>query len=184
MPGTEPTSPASRTPVTAWLRPALMIVGGAVLSALLVAVDQLLAAIAVGLFSLFMAYWTSPLRSGPHTSLALAREAGAGGATLVLWAPGDPGSARLQTGLRGPRADLVWVNVRRDADAMALLQEHGGEKALPLVLIGDHARRVESPAELFALQDEAAREEPPTATWPDGERGPMPGAGGPQAPGS
>ena len=79
MPDTGPVPPAdasaapARVPARAWLRPALMLVGGALAALLFVQVDQQLAAFAVGVFSLFMAYWTSPLRSGPHTPLAEAQ---------------------------------------------------------------------------------------------------------------
>ena len=74
MSGTDPAPSTPRVPARAWLRPVLLLVGGALLTLLMVLADQLIAALAVGAFSLFMAYWTSPLRSGPHTPLASAQE--------------------------------------------------------------------------------------------------------------
>lgn len=161
MPGSDP-APApstSRVPARAWLRPALLVVGGALATLLLVLADQRIAAIVVAVFSLFMAYWTSPLRSGPHTPLAAAqaREADGRPVTIVLWAPGDPGSARLQAAIRSPREDLVWVNVFKDPAAQALLSRYGGERMLPLALQGDDAAHIDTVTELFAFQDEARR---------------------------
>ena len=111
----------------------------------------------MGAFSLFMAYWTSPLRSGPHTPLADAqarmREADGTAPTIVLWAPGDPASARLQAAIRAPREDLIWVNVFKDPAAKQLLGRYGGERMLPLALQGEDAARIDSVSELFAFQD-------------------------------
>ena len=161
MSGTDPAPSTPRVPARAWLRPVLLLVGGALLTLLMVLADQLIAAIAVGMFSLFMAYWTSPLRSGPHTPLAeaQARARGADGkhVTIVLWAPGNPGSARLQAAIRSPREDLAWVNVFKDPAAQELLSRHGGERMLPLALQGEDAAHIDNVTELFAFQDEARR---------------------------
>lgn len=161
MPDPAPATSTTRVPARAWLRPALLLLGGALLTLLMVLADQLIAAIAVGMFSLFMAYWTSPLRSGPHTPLAeaQARARGADGkhVTIVLWAPGNPGSARLQAAIRSPREDLAWVNVFKDPAAQELLSRHGGERMLPLALQGEDAAHIDNVTELFAFQDEARR---------------------------
>lgn len=126
-----------RVPASAWLRPALLLVGGLLVAALLFAIDQRLAAVAMALFALLMGYWTSPLRSGQHVPLARALAARGPGDSVILWAPGDPMSARLQTAIRSTRTDVAWVNVYRDAEAAQLLARHGGRAALPLVLLGD-----------------------------------------------
>jgi hypothetical protein len=128
-----------------------MLLGGALAAVLFVLVDQTLAALAIGVFSLFMAYWTSPLRTGPHVPLAeaqaRAREASGKHVTIVLWAPGNPASARLQAALRSPREDLAWVNVFKDPAAQELLARYGGERMLPLALQGEDVRgRSLSPA--------------------------------------
>jgi hypothetical protein len=160
MPTADPV-PSPRVPARAWLRPALLLVGGALLTLLMVLADQWIAAVAVGVFSLFMAYWTSPLRSGPHVPLAAAqaraREAAGKHVTIVLWAPGDPGSARLQAAIRSPREDLAWVNVFKDPAAHELLSRYGGERMLPLALQGEDAAHIDNVTELFAFQDEARR---------------------------
>ena len=166
----------ARVPARAWLRPALMLVGGALAALLFVQVDQQLAAIAIGVFSLFMAYWTSPLRSGPHTPLAeaqaRARAAEGKHVTIVLWAPGDPGSARLQAALRSPREDLAWVNVFKDPAAQELLARYGGERMLPLALQGEDAAHIDNASELFAFQDEARRPGSPGDPAGPGPAGP------------
>ena len=157
MSGTDPAPSTPRVPARAWLRPALMLVGGALAALLFVHVEQELAAFAIGVFSVFMAYWTSPLRSGPHTSLAAAQaraqRADGRAPTIVLWAPGDPASARLQAAIRAPREDLIWVNVFKDPAAQQLLGRYGGERMLPLALQGEDAARIDSVSELFAFQD-------------------------------
>ncbi|WP_262425226.1 hypothetical protein [Brachybacterium sp. Z12] len=129
---------SSRTtgiPASAWLRPALLLVGGLLLTALLFLAGQKIASVAVAIFSVFMAYWTSPLRSGPHIPLTEARTQRADTA-IILWAPGNPLSARLQAAIRGPREDVAWVNVFRDPHAQEVLASHGGTGALPLVMVG------------------------------------------------
>ncbi|WP_232820135.1 hypothetical protein [Brachybacterium sp. YJGR34] len=139
------------------MRPLLLLLGGAVLTVVLLLVEQRIGAIALALFTVFMAYWTSPLRSGPHTSLAEARERAGGADAIVLWAPGDPVSARLQTAFRSPREDLIWVNVYRDPSAGELLEAHGGTAALPLVVLGEDATTVASAGALMDLQEQARR---------------------------
>lgn len=125
---------------------------------LLFLADQLIAAIAVAVFSLFMAYWTSPLRSGPHTPLAQARTGGAGTA-IILWAPGNPLSARLQAAIRGPREGVVWVNVFRDPHAQEVLASHGGTGALPLAMVGDRTMVNATAGEMLDLQESVRREQ-------------------------
>lgn len=131
--------------------------GGLLLTVLMVLAEQWIAAVALALFSVFMAYWTSPLRAGEHTPLATALESRDPDTAIVLWAPGDPLSNRLQVAFRSPRKDLVWVNVHRDAAAQELLSEHGGAASLPLVLVGDSVQRRASAGELLDLQDAERR---------------------------
>ena len=180
MSGTDPAPSTPRVPARAWLRPVLLLVGGALLTLLMVLADQLIAAIAVGAFSLFMAYWTSPLRSGPHTPLADAqarmREADGTAPTIVLWAPGDPASARLQAAIRAPREDLIWVNVFKDPAAQQLLSRYGGERMLPLALQGEDAARIDSVSELFAFQDRTRQAGAPGGAAGAGSTTPDPGA--------
>lgn len=180
MSGTDPALSSPRVPARAWLRPALMLVGGALAALLFVQVDQQLAAFAIGVFSLFMAYWTSPLRSGPHTPLASAQERarGADGTapTIVLWAPGDPASARLQAAIRAPREDLIWVNVFKDPAAQQLLGRYGGERMLPLALQGEDAARIDNVSELFAFQDRTRQGGAPGGAAGAGPTTPGPGA--------
>lgn len=130
-----------------------MLGGGLLLAVVLLLAEQRIAAAAVTVFALFMAYWTSPLRSGPHSPLedALARRGDL--VTIVLWAPGNPLSARLQSAIRSPGEELVWVNVHRDPAAQELLAEHGGASALPLVLVGEEVQAAASVAELREMQD-------------------------------
>ncbi|RRR17275.1 hypothetical protein DS079_15460 [Brachybacterium paraconglomeratum] len=158
----------------------LLLVGGALLTLLMVLADQLIAAIAVGAFSLFMAYWTSPLRSGPHIPLASAqervREADGTAPTIVLWAPGDPASARLQAAIRAPREDLIWVNVFKDPAAQQLLGRYGGERMLPLALQGEDAARIDNVSELFAFQDRTRQDGAPGGAAGAGPTTPDPGA--------
>lgn len=129
-----------------------MLLGGLLLAALLVLAEQWIAAVAVALFALFMGYWTSPLRSGPHTPLSVALEHPGDGVAIVLWVPGNPLSARLQAAIRGPREDVVWVNVYRDEAAQQLLATHGGAEALPLVLVEDEVKANSTAGELLELQ--------------------------------
>ncbi|MGN7212929.1 hypothetical protein [Brachybacterium paraconglomeratum] len=178
MSGTDPAPSTPRVPARAWLRPVLLLVGGALLTLLMVLADQLIAALAVGVFSLFMAYWTSPLRSGPHTPLAeaQAREADGTAPTIVLWAPGNPASARLQAAIRAPREDLIWVNVFKDPAAQQLLGRYGGERMLPLALQGEDAARIDNVSELFAFQDRARPDGAPGGAAGAGPTTPDPGA--------
>lgn len=180
MSGTDPAPSTPHVPARAWLRPVLLLVGGALLTLLMVLADQLIAAIAVGAFSLFMAYWTSPLRSGPHTPLAdvqaRMREADETAPTIVLWAPGDPASARLQAAIRAPREDLIWVNVFKDPAAQQLLGRYGGERMLPLALQGENAARIDSVSELFAFQDRTRQDGAPGGATGAGSTTPDPGA--------
>ncbi|WP_231880803.1 MULTISPECIES: hypothetical protein [Brachybacterium] len=180
MSGTDPAPSTPRVPARAWLRPVLLLVGGALLTLLMVLADQLIAAIAVGAFSLFMAYWTSPLRSGPHIPLADAqarmREADGTAPTIVLWAPGDPASARLQAAIRAPREDLIWVNVFKDPAAQQLLGRYGGERMLPLALQGEDAACIDSVSELFAFQDRTRQDGAPGGATGAGSTTPDPGA--------
>ena len=153
----DPSTRSPRIPARAWLRPTLLLVGGLPLSGVLVLADQRIGAVALVLFSVFMAYWTSPLRAGDHTPLATAQAQRTVGTAIVLWAPGDPLSSRLQVAFRSPREDVVWVNVHRDAQAQQLLDQHGGTESLPLVLVGETARPRATAGELLDLQEAERR---------------------------
>ena len=163
---------SSRTagiPASAWLRPALLLVGGLLLTALLFLAGQKIASVAVAIFSVFMAYWTSPLRSGPHIPLTEARTQGADTA-IILWAPGNPLSARLQAAIRGPREDVAWVNVFRDPHAQEVLASHGGTGALPLVLVGHQTVVNATAGGVLDLQEAVRREQTDGSTDTDTER--------------
>lgn len=153
MPAHDSASAPARIPASAWLRPGALLLGGALLTVLLVLGDQIIGAVAAGVFAVFMAYWTSPLRSGPHTSLASAHAQASPGTTILLWAPGNPASARIQAALRSPREDLVWVNVYRDSEAMAIVEQRGGARQLPLAMLGERIGHVENAADLFAFME-------------------------------
>lgn len=160
---TSPDTPGSSgprrggAPVRAWTRSALLLLGGALATVLLVLADQLIAAIAVAVFSLFMAYWTSPLRSGPHAPLETALARRADDVVIILWAPGNPLSARLQTAIRGERDDVVWVNVYQDPQAQQLLAEHGGAAAVPLVIVGHEVTAAATVAQMLEMQEAGRR---------------------------
>lgn len=141
----------------AWSRPALLLLGGVLATALLVLADQLLVAALVLLFSLFMAYWTSPLRAGPHVPLASALARRGDDVVIILWAPGNALSARLQTAIRPPREDVAWVNVHQDADAQQFLAEQGGDDAVPLVIVGDEVAAAASVVEVLEMQEAGRR---------------------------
>lgn len=155
-----PGSPGARrggVPLRAWTRSVLLLLGGALATVLLVLADQLIAAIAVAVFSLFMAYWTSPLRSGPHVPLETALARRADDVAIILWTPGNPLSARLQTAIRGERDDVVWVNVYQDPRAQQLLAEHGGAAAAPLVIVGDQVTAAATVAQMLEMQEAGRR---------------------------
>lgn len=128
-------------PARAWLRPVLFLLGGLAAAVLLYLVGQTIAAIVLALLTLFMAYWTWPLRSGQHVPFADAIARRDPGHAIILWAPGDPLSARLQTAVRGDRDDVSWVNVYRDPEAASFLDCSGGRGAIPLVIVGDEIVR-------------------------------------------
>lgn len=129
---------ATTVPVRAWARPALVVVGGLLFALLLWMLDQRLGAGAAALLTLFLAYWTWPLREGDHTPFGAAMAEVRDDHAVILWAPGDPYSARLQTAIRGRRTDVTWVNVYQDEEAEAFVLAHGGRAALPLVIIGEN----------------------------------------------
>ncbi|WP_227488245.1 hypothetical protein [Brachybacterium subflavum] len=124
-----------------WVRPVLMTVGGLVIAALLLIAHQEIAAVLLAIAALFMGYWTSPLRGGRHVPFAQALQDRDDAHAIILWAPGDPLSARLQTAIRGDRDDVAWVNVLRDGAATEFLEAHGGRGTLPLVIVGSTVLR-------------------------------------------
>lgn len=155
----------ARAPARAWLRPALLALGGLAVAALLLVADQLAGAVLVALVAVLMGYWTSPLRGGQHVPLAPALERRGPDHAIILWAPGDPLSARLQTAIRGERPDVTWVNVYRDAAAAELLAREGGRAALPLVFVGEATLRRATVGQYLDARAEA--EEPATTTETD-----------------
>ena len=71
---------------------------------------------------------------------------------IVLWAPGDPLSSRMQAALRTRHKSIVWVNVHQDQDAAQLLAGHGGRLALPLVIVGEDVLKRATVGQLLDLQ--------------------------------
>lgn len=124
-------------PPRAWIRPLLMLVSGLALAALLFAIDQTIAAVAMVALAVLMGYWTSPIRRGEHTAFDEAMLARSPEHAVILWAPGNPPSARMQVALRRQRTDVTWVNVFQDAQARAYAEAHGGLGELPIVLVGE-----------------------------------------------
>jgi hypothetical protein len=145
-----------RPPARAWLRPLAALVGGLALAALFTVLDQLVLAVPLALIALLMAYWTSPLRRNPHQPWAEASAQRVDDMAVVIWAPGDPLSARMQTAIRSQRTDVLWVNAYQDPQAAEILAEHGGREALPLVFVGEEVKTAATVGELLDLQ-EAAR---------------------------
>ncbi|MCS6711974.1 hypothetical protein JSY14_08060 [Brachybacterium sp. EF45031] len=128
-------------PPSAWVRPLFLLLGGLAVAVVLWLIGQRIAAIGLVLLALLLAYWTAPLRRGPHTPLAEALPRVADDHAVILWAPGDTFSARLQTAVRGNRPDVTWVNVLQDPEAAEFLAAHGGRSALPLVIVGEEVLR-------------------------------------------
>lgn len=135
-----------------WLRPVLMVLVGLAFAGLLLLAEQWVAAALMALFALFMGFWTSPWRSGPHLPLAQAAARRADDVAIVLWAPGDPLSSRLHTAIRGPREDVIWVNVDQDADARAMLAQVGGREKLPLAIVGEQVRTAVTVGDLLDMR--------------------------------
>lgn len=144
-------------PVAAWLRPLFVLLGGLAAAALLILIDQLILAVPLVLLALLMAYWTSPWRSGPHTPMSEARQQRSDTVAIILWAPSDPLSARMQAAIRGQRSDVLWVNVYQDPDGRQLLEEHGGIESLPLVIVGEDVGRNATVGDLLDLQEAGRR---------------------------
>src|SRR5699024_445004 len=96
----DPSTRSPRIPARAWLRPTLLLVGGLLLSGVLVLADQWIGAVALALFSVFMAFWSRPLRAGDHTPLAPAQAQRPLGTAYVLRVPGDPLNSRLSMACR------------------------------------------------------------------------------------
>ncbi|WP_240613334.1 hypothetical protein [Brachybacterium endophyticum] len=124
-----------------WVRPALMTLGGLAVAVLLAVTGHWVAAVLLAALGLLMGYWTSPLRRGRHMPLAQALDGRDDERAIILWAPGDPLSARLQAAVRGEREDIAWVNVLKDPAASEFAESHGGRGALPLVLVGSTCLR-------------------------------------------
>lgn len=142
-----------RTPVIAWVRPLLVLLGGLAAAVVLAGVDQLILAVPLALLTVLMTYWTSPLRSGPHTPLSEALGRRSDTVAIILWAPGNPLSARMQTAIRGQRPDVLWVNVYQDPDGRQLLAEHGGVESLPLVIVGPDVKAAATAGDLLDMQE-------------------------------
>src|SRR5699024_1532 len=96
---------------------------------------------------------TSPLRSRPHTSLRQALEQRGDTVAIILWAPGNPLSARMQTAMRGQRPGALWVTVYQEPHGRELLGEHGGTGALPLVIVGRDVARAATVGDLLDMQE-------------------------------
>ncbi len=144
----------ARIPARAWLRPGLVLLGGLALTAVLWIAGQPVAAVVFALVTLGMAYWTSPLRSGPHMPFAEAMARRHEGATIILWAPGDPLSSRIHAALRNRHDDVLFVNVYQDAAAGEFLADHGGRAALPLVVTGEQVTASATVGDVLDLRAE------------------------------
>ena len=151
-PPADATTRVRRIPARAWLRPALMLLGGLAVAALLLLMRQHVAAVVFAAFALLMGYWTSPLRRGPHTPFLQAMSERSDDTASVLWAPGDPLSSRMQAALRNRHESIVWVNVHQDQDAAQLLASHCGRLALPLVIVGEDVLIRATVGQLLDLQ--------------------------------
>lgn len=149
--------PAS-IPTRAWLRPALMALGGLVIAAVLILIHQWVAGVVLIAFALFMGYWTSPIRGGQHVPFHEAMARRGPDHAIILWAPGDPLSARMQTAIRGERPDVSWVNVYQDPAADEFLLTSGGHGALPVVIIGDEILRRATVGQYLDARAEASEQ--------------------------
>lgn len=152
-----------------WQRPLTMILVGFVFALLLWWMGLPIAAALMAAFALFMGFWTSPLRSGPHVPLQQAARRRADDVAIVLWAPGDALSSRLHTAIRGRRDDVIWVNVDQDPQAAQMLAEVGGRTKLPLAIVGQDVRTEVTVAELLDMraagaERAAAQRAPRTST--------------------
>lgn len=145
-----------RPPARAWLRPLATLLGGLLLAALFTVLEQFVLAVPLVLLAVFMAYWTSPLRKNPHQPWSEASARRVDDMAVVIWAPGDPLSARMQTAIRSQRTDVLWVNAYQDPQAAEILAEHGGRDALPLVFVGEDVTPAATVSQLLDMQ-EAAR---------------------------
>lgn len=167
MPGSPGPQPVDDSPATvsprgaaharAWLRPLLLLVGGLAVAVLLWMIGQRVPAVGLAIIAVFMGYWTSPLRTGQHTPFAEAMLRRADDHAIILWAPGDPLSARLQTAIRGHRDDVSWVNVYRDGDAEAFCAAAGGLGAVPMVIVGDEIIRRATVGQYLEAREEGER---------------------------
>lgn len=162
---TTPDGPVWRLPATAWIRPALMLLGGLAVAALLALEGLWAGAVMFSLLALLMGYWTSPLRTGPHMPFSEAIGRRGDEVAIVLWAPGDPLSARLHTAIRGGREDVAWVNVLKDPAAARFAEEQGGRGELPIVVVGEEIATRATVGRLLDMQadgrDRAAGESGP-----------------------
>lgn len=149
-----------------WLRPAAFLLGGLALALVLLWLDRVAGAVMLTLLALLMGYWTSPLRRGDHTPLRPALDDREPDTAVILWAPGDPLSARLQTAIRGRKPDVTWVNVYKDPDAETFLATAGGYGALPLVLVGDQMLRRATVGAYLDAKDAAEKAEKDAASDP------------------
>lgn len=156
-PPADATTRARRIPARAWLRPSFMLLGGLAVAAVLMLMGQDVAAVVFAAFALLMGYWTSPLRRGPHTPFLQAMSERSDDTAIVLWAPGDPLSSRMQAALRNRHESIVWVNVHQDHEAAQLLASHGGRLALPLVIVGEDVQMRATVGQLLDLQAAAHR---------------------------
>lgn len=144
-----------RPPARAWLRPLATLVGGLLLAALFAVLDQWVLAVPLVLLAVLMAYWTGPLRRNPHQPWSEASAQRVDDMAVVIWAPGNPLSARMQTAIRSQRTDVLWVNAYQDPQAAEILAEHGGREALPLVFVGEDVTPAATVGQLLDMQDDA-----------------------------
>lgn len=123
--------------VQLWARPTLLALVGVILGAIALYYEWLLLALTFVAFSLFMAWWTSPLHRGAHTPWLSALEKRAPNHAVIVYSPVDRRSSQIQVGFAASDSRITWVNYLQDAEAAAFVAQHGGYTALPVALVGE-----------------------------------------------
>lgn len=98
-------------------------------------------AMVIGAVELFLAWWVSPLRTGPTIANDEARQrASSDGAVVIYWRPGCLFCSRLRRSLGSLGRQAMWVNIWADKDAAAAVRAvNDGNETVPTVLVGTEA---------------------------------------------